>query len=198
MRGLYTSYSTYLKNLYGELTYRVAVDAGFSCPNRSSDRRSGGCTFCDEYGSRAAYQREGYDGDPSFSLPVRVYYEDTDSGGMVYYANYLKFMERARTEWLRGLGFEQDALRAREGVLFAVRRAAVDYLWPARFNDLLRVTVGLARSGGASLDFAQEVLREADGTLCCRGLVRVACLNERTQRPQRIPDKLLAEIADVL
>jgi acyl-CoA thioester hydrolase len=138
------------------------------------------------------------DGEPSFSLPIRVYYEDTDSGGLVYYANYLRFMERARTEWLRSLGFEQDVLRERDGLLFAVRRAELDYLRPARFNDLLWVTVGLSRSRGASLDFAQEVRREADGTLCCRGLVRVACLNERTQRPQRIPEKLLAEIANVL
>ncbi|MEJ1469461.1 MAG: YbgC/FadM family acyl-CoA thioesterase, partial [Candidatus Sedimenticola sp. (ex Thyasira tokunagai)] len=74
-----------------------------------------------------------------FIWPVRVYYEDTDSGGVVYYANYLKFMERARTEWLRQLGFEQDELLEKEGILFAVRRVAVDYLRPARFNDELLV-----------------------------------------------------------
>jgi len=134
----------------------------------------------------------------SFSWPVRVYYEDTDAGGVVFYANYLKFMERARTEWLRSLGFEQDALREREGVLFAVRRVALDYLQPARFNDLLSVTTAVTRCGGASLDFRQEVLREADGTLCCRGEVNVACLDAVTMRPNRIPDNLLAEIADVL
>jgi acyl-CoA thioester hydrolase len=132
-----------------------------------------------------------------FSWPVRVYYEDTDAGGVVFYANYLKFMERARTEWLRSLGFEQDALRERQGVLFAVRRVALDYLRPARFNDLLWVTAAIIRHGGASLDFRQEVLREGDGTLCCRGDIRVACLDAVTMRPSRIPDNLMAEIADV-
>ncbi|MEA3278240.1 MAG: tol-pal system-associated acyl-CoA thioesterase [Pseudomonadota bacterium] len=134
----------------------------------------------------------------TFSWPVRVYYEDTDAGGVVYNANYLKFMERARSEWLRNLGLEQDLLRKREGVLFVVRRAELDFLRPARFNDLLRITVDLSRRRGASLDFEQEVRREADGILCCRGLVRVACVNARTLRPDRIPDTLLAEISDVL
>ena len=137
-------------------------------------------------------------GGQTFSLPVRVYYEDTDSGGVVYYANYLKFMERARTEWLRGLGFEQDRLRVREGVLFAVRRAQVDFLRPALFNDQLRISVDLADHGGASLTFDQAVYREADDTVCCRGRVKVACIDDETLRPRRIPDKLLAEIANVL
>lgn len=138
------------------------------------------------------------EGEPGFSLPVRVYYEDTDSGGVVYYANYLKFMERTRTEWLRSLGFEQDLLREHEDLLFAVRRAEIDYHRPALFNDLLRVTADLSARGGASLDFEHQVLREADGTLCCRGQIKVACINEKTLRPQRIPEKLLAEIANVL
>jgi acyl-CoA thioester hydrolase len=133
-----------------------------------------------------------------FSWRVRVYYEDTDAGGVVFYANYLKFMERARTEWLRSIGFEQDALREWPGVLFAVRRANLDYLRPARFNDLLIVTTALVRCGGASLDFRQEILREADTTLCCRGEMRVACVDAGTLRPSRIPDNLLAEIANVL
>jgi acyl-CoA thioester hydrolase len=132
-----------------------------------------------------------------FTWPVRVYYEDTDAGGVVFYANYLRFMERARTEWLRSLGFEQDALREHDRVLFAVRGVSVEYLRPARFNDLLRVTAALARSGRAGLDFEQEVRRETDGTLCCRGLVKVACVSADDFRPRRIPDKLLAEIADV-
>jgi acyl-CoA thioester hydrolase len=138
------------------------------------------------------------EGEPSFSLPVRVYYEDTDSGGVVYYANYLKFMERTRTEWLRSLGFEQDALRRSEGLLFAVRRAEIDYHKPALFNDLLLVTADLFNSGGASLDFEHRVLREADGTLCCGGRVKVACIDEINLRPRRIPHNLLAEIANVL
>ena len=81
-----------------------------------------------------------------FSIPVRVYYEDTDAGGVVYYANYLKFMERARTEWLRSVGFEQDVLSANERVLFAVRAIKVDFLKPGRFNDLLEATVNVRRS----------------------------------------------------
>ena len=136
--------------------------------------------------------------EPAFSLPVRVYYEDTDSGGVVYYANYLKFMERARTEWLRSLGFEQDELRSREGLLFAVRRAEIDYVRPALFNDLLRVTIDRCASGGASLIFEQAIRREADEALCCRGRIRVACLSDKALRPSRIPNNLLAEIANVL
>ncbi len=134
---------------------------------------------------------------PRFSLPVRVYYEDTDTGGTVYHAHYLKFMERARTEWLRGLGFELDALRLHAGVLFVVRHAEIAYLRPALFNDLLTVTVDPCAHGGASMDLVQEVRREADATLCCRGRVKIACVNEKTLRPSRLPEQLLAEIADV-
>jgi acyl-CoA thioester hydrolase len=134
---------------------------------------------------------------PIFTWPVRVYYEDTDAGGVVFYANYLRFMERARTEWLRSLGFEQDELCERDGVVFVVRRVEVDYLSPARFNDLLGVSLALLRRGRAGLDFAQEVRRESEGGLCCRGRVEVACVSADGFRPRRIPDKLLAEIADV-
>jgi acyl-CoA thioester hydrolase len=132
---------------------------------------------------------------PTFRWPVRVYYEDTDAGGVVYHANYLLFMERARTEWLRALGFEQDVLRREAGVQFSVRRASIDYLRPARFNDLLTVTVALTGVGGASLELAQEVVRDADGVVCCRGAVQVACVDAATLRPARIPKQLLAEIA---
>ena len=137
------------------------------------------------------------EGEQRFSLPVRVYYEDTDSGGVVYYANYLKFMERARTEWLRSLGFEQDELRSSAGVLFAVRRAEIDFLRPALFNDRLRVTVGLATTGGASLTFEQAIFRDADDEVCCTGRIKVACMDDRTLRPKRIPHHLLAEITHV-
>ena len=133
-----------------------------------------------------------------FSWPVRVYYEDTDAGGVVFYANYLRFMERARTEWLRHLGFEQDALVERDGVLFVVSRTEVDYRQPARFNDLLNVTVELVRTGGASLRFRQEVRRRSDGQVCCSGLVDAVCVRAGTWRPSRIPSHLLAEIADVV
>lgn len=133
-----------------------------------------------------------------FIWRVRVYYEDTDAGGVVFYANYLKFMERARTEWLRSLGFEQDAVRTDLGRLFVVRHVSLDYRLGARLDDVLDVTVALARRGGASLDFAQEVVRPADGALCCRGLVKVACVAADSLRPKPLPDQLLAEIADVL
>ena len=93
----------------------------------------------------------------TFVWPVRVYYEDTDSGGVVYYANYLKFMERARTEWLRHRGFEQDALLRDHRLLFAVRSLTVDYHRPARFNDQLEVVSEIAATGGASLTFVQTL-----------------------------------------
>ena len=132
---------------------------------------------------------------PVFSWPVRVYYEDTDSGGVVYYANYLKFLERARTEWLRSLGCEQDQLRARCGQVFVVRGLSIDYYRPARFNDQLEVdtrVVGLRR---ASLEFLQQVRRPAgaSGPLC-EARVRVACVDLATLRPGPLPSDLLAEI----
>jgi len=133
-----------------------------------------------------------------FLWPVRVYYEDTDSGGVVYYANYLKFMERGRTEWLRSLGFEQDELREKEGILFAVRKVEVDYLSPARFNDALLVSVEIQSRGKASLVFRQEIRSEADGGVLCRGVVKVACLDHSGFRPAPIPTALLSVIADDL
>ncbi|KAA6185973.1 tol-pal system-associated acyl-CoA thioesterase [Thiohalocapsa marina] len=124
----------------------------------------------------------------AFRWPVRVYYEDTDAGGVVYHANYLNFLERARTEWLSDLGFEQDRLRAEQGVLFAVRRLAIDYLRPALFNDRLMVLSVPVRLGRASLDFEQKILRDAGGTLCCRARVELACVSADRLRPTRIPD----------
>lgn len=121
----------------------------------------------------------------NFTIPVRIYYEDTDAGGVVYYANYLRYMERARTEWLRALGFEQDQLVANEGVIFAVRSAHLEFLKPAHFNDLLEVTVRVASRRGASLTFAQSVRR--DGTAVCEGEVRVACLDARSFVPRALP-----------
>ncbi|HHH36833.1 MAG TPA: tol-pal system-associated acyl-CoA thioesterase [Gammaproteobacteria bacterium] len=138
-----------------------------------------------------------------FLWPVRVYYEDTDSGGVVYHANYMKFMERARTEWLRSHGFEQDELARRDGVIFAVHRASLAFLRPARFNDRLQVSVCLAGHGAASLDFIQEVRPQAGaGTrgegagVYCRGEVGVACLDAATLRPRRIPPCLRKILRD--
>jgi len=127
-----------------------------------------------------------------FSIPIRVYYEDTDAGAVVYYANYLKFMERARTEWLRQMGFEQDELSRREGILFAVRSAHLEFLKPARFNDLLEATVQVIRRGKASITFGQEIRRE-EITLC-EGEVKVACLDAGTFAPRPIPEILGSKI----
>ncbi len=117
-----------------------------------------------------------------FILPVRVYYEDTDTGGVVYYANYLKFMERARTEWLRSLGFEQDMLMAEHDLMFVVRSVQLDYRRPARFNDALEVSAAVSRRGRASIDFAQQVRRGSE--VLCQGEVRLATLGFSDQRPK--------------
>lgn len=131
----------------------------------------------------------------SFSWPVRVYYEDTDSGGVVYYANYLRFMERARTEWLRRLGIEQDRVREQDGVLFAVTHVDVAYLKPARFNDALQVSVTLTERGRASMSFAQTVSRQdAAHTELCRGRIKIACLDAQRLRPRPIPPYIVTEI----
>ncbi|HPB74701.1 MAG TPA: tol-pal system-associated acyl-CoA thioesterase [Chromatiaceae bacterium] len=134
---------------------------------------------------------------PLFNWRVRVYYEDTDAGGVVYHASYLRFMERARAEWLRSLGYEQRTLRAGEDLGFIVRAASLDFIKGARLDDLLEVSVALARRGGASLDFAQEVRNGANGILHCRGLIKVACVSGEHFRPSPLPKRLLAEIADV-
>ena len=130
-----------------------------------------------------------------FIWPVRVYYEDTDSGGVVYYANYLKFMERARTELLRECGFEQDQLIEAEGVIFAVRHVEADYLRPARFNDALVVSASIASHGKVSMTFAQEVRLTESGQVLCRGEIKVACLDMVRFRPHPIPEKLIAALA---
>lgn len=125
----------------------------------------------------------------SFHWPVRVYWEDTDAGGVVYYANYLKFMERARSEWLRASGFEQDVLRDEAGVVFVVRRVEIDYLSPARFNDQLDVSVGLRELGRASLAVQQELMR---GSTClARASVTLACVDAVRFKPVKIPATIL-------
>ena len=127
-----------------------------------------------------------------FAITVRVYYEDTDAGGVVYYANYLKYMERARTEWLRALGFDQSALARDDGVVFAVRAASLEFLKPARFDDALEVSVGVAELGRASIQFAQSITRAA--TVLCEGTVRVACLDAVKFAPRPIPDRMYAKL----
>jgi acyl-CoA thioester hydrolase len=134
---------------------------------------------------------------PSFVWPVRVYYEDTDAGGVVYYANYLKFMERARTEWLRSLGFEQDQLLRQDGIIFAVRQIEVGYHQPARFNDALEVNASLLVKGRASYTFYQEVVRTSDSEVLCKGKIKIACVDIKTMRPTPIPEKIVMELPDV-
>lgn len=124
-----------------------------------------------------------------FTWQARVYYEDTDSGGVVYYANYLKFLERARTEWLRALGFAQSRLRDEEQKIFVVRQVSIDYLKPAVFDDLLEITVKAAKIGRASLTLEQQILRQS--TLLCRASVQIACVNSQNFRPQSLPQALL-------
>ncbi|VVE17221.1 tol-pal system-associated acyl-CoA thioesterase [Pandoraea capi] len=128
------------------------------------------------------------DFDTSWS--IRVYYEDTDAGGVVFYANYLKFFERARTEWLRSLGIEQLELARNTGMIFIVRATALDYMSPARLDDLVVIKSRIERVGGASVDFLQEAWRDApDGTseLLARGSIKIGCVTAQTLRPGKIP-----------
>ena len=127
-----------------------------------------------------------------FSWPVRVYFEDTDAGGVVYYANYLKFMERARTEWLRQRGFEQDRLRAEAGVLFVVRSVSLDLRRPARFNDILAVSCRPTALGRVSVDITQAVLRDAVELATAN--VRLACVDAERFVPVAIPVPVRAAI----
>ncbi|NNF51440.1 MAG: tol-pal system-associated acyl-CoA thioesterase [Gammaproteobacteria bacterium] len=129
-----------------------------------------------------------------FSWPIRVYYEDTDLGGVVYYANYLKFMERARTELLRELGVEQDELLRTRNLLFVIAEAKVKYLRPARFNDLLSVTVELYERRGSSMRFRQQIYRDdTHAEMLCEGDIRAACLDAGSFKPKRIPKELIME-----
>ena len=127
---------------------------------------------------------------PVFTWPVRVYWEDTDAGGIVFYANYLKFFERARTEWLRSLGVAQGELKERVGGLFVVSETSVRYLAPARLDDELSVTAQLETSGRASLIIAQEA-RRGDHLLAV-GTIRIGWVDAATLRPGRIPDAILS------
>jgi len=129
-----------------------------------------------------------------FTWPVRVYYEDSDAQGLVYFANYFKFMERARTEWLRSLGVEQDVLLHEKRRFFVVVEAQADFLLPARFNDELIVTAALVSSARASFLIEQKIFRDSpDGELLCRGTTRAAYLDADSLKPARLPDTLFKE-----
>ncbi len=129
-------------------------------------------------------------------MPVRIYWEDTDAGGIVFYANYLKFFERARTEWLRAKGCSQERLRVDAGTAFIVTDTSVRYLKPARLDDLLDVTVTVARISPARVTVAQQAWRPEDGgpVLLAEGAIRIGCIELGTFKPRRIPNELLLAI----
>ena len=127
-----------------------------------------------------------------FHWPVRIYWEDTDAGGIVYYANYLKYMERSRTEWLRALGIEQLALKEQHGLMFVVVDIEAHYRRPARYGDELQVSCVLVERTRASLTFQQQIFRgPPGGELLVEGKVRVACLDAAQLRPTALPAVLL-------
>lgn len=132
---------------------------------------------------------------PAFSWPVRVYYEDTDASGVVYHAQYLKYFERARTEWLRAMGFSQQGMRGRLDVVFTVANLQIDFLRPARLDDELIVTVLVSGMRRASLHFHQTLARAADpGAPLAQATVRVGCVDVATFRPCALPQELVHHI----
>ncbi|WP_027995621.1 YbgC/FadM family acyl-CoA thioesterase [Simplicispira psychrophila] len=137
----------------------------------------------------------------AFAFPLRIYWEDTDAGGIVFYANYLKFFERARSEWLRSLGIGQQALREQAGGMFVVTDARLRYLRPARLDDELIVTAQLEQAGRASLTIAQQAFLKpantatAPGTLLSEGSIRIGWVDAATLAPTRIPSSLLEKLS---
>lgn len=135
----------------------------------------------------------------TFKWPIRVYWEDTDAGGIVYYANYLRFMERARTEWLRAIGVEQEVLLREQRLQFVVVDVQASYREPARYADELEIVTRVGEMGRASITFDQEVLRKASGgtdsKLLVTGKVRVACLDADKFRPRALPESVLKEMS---
>lgn len=129
-----------------------------------------------------------------FTWPVRVYWEDTDAGGVVFYANYLKFFERARTEWLRSLGVGQHDLREHTGGMFVVSETSVRYLRPARLDDELLVTAEVKERGRASLIIAQQALKAATAELLCEGTIRIGWVQAGSLQPARIPPGILSAL----
>ena len=134
---------------------------------------------------------------PPYRYRFRVYWEDTDAGGVVFYANYLKFFERARTEWLRSLGHQQERLRVDTGAMFVVADTAVRYLLPARLDDLLAVTVRVAHAGLAQMTIAQQAWRigAQREELLADGTIRIGCVDAGTFKPQRIPIAIVESLA---
>lgn len=133
-----------------------------------------------------------------FTLPIRVYYEDTDAGGVVYHAGYLRFMERARTEWLRQLGFEQHYLMNALNIAFAVRSLSIEYLKPAKFDDHIEVTAAIKHLGRASIEFEQTVIRlnsQGDAELLITASVKVVCVQLDKFKSTAIPHEIRSLLA---
>jgi acyl-CoA thioester hydrolase len=135
-----------------------------------------------------------------FSFPIRVYWEDTDAGGIVFYANYLKFFERARTEWLRNVGVAQQKLRDEVGGMFVVTHAELDYLHPARLDDMIEVTAVLQSAGRASITIAQQAFLQPVSSdeapkLLCEGSIRIGWVDSTTMRPARIPNSIVEKLS---
>ena len=131
-------------------------------------------------------------GSPDFEITLRIYWEDTDAGGVVFYANYLKFFERARTEWLRALGHGQEALRLNASAMFVVSDTSIRYRRPARLDDLLRITVKLAEVRRASMTLAQQAWRGDE--LLTEGTIRIVCVDAGTFQPRSIPTAITAAL----
>ena len=127
-----------------------------------------------------------------FSWPVRVYWEDTDAGGIVFYANYLKFFERARTEWLRSVGIQQQQLKEQTGGMFVVAETSIRYLRPARLDDELIITASLLQSGRASMTIQQQALLK--NKVLCEGTIRIGWVDAASLRPRRIPQNIIESL----
>ena len=141
----------------------------------------------------------------TFNWQVRVYYEDTDTGGVVYHSNYLNFMERARTEWLRALGFEQTHLRDVLKVVFVVHSAQIAFKKPAKFNDLLTISSKIGKIGQGSLEFLQKISvnqpssqqMQADSTILIEATIKVACVDADTFKPTAIPKEIKVNMEQI-
>lgn len=134
--------------------------------------------------------------EPTFSFPIRVYWEDTDAGGIVFYANYLKFFERARTEWLRSFGVEQHRLKDSTGGMFVVAETTLRYLRPARLDDELVVTARMQASGRASMTIHQQALLKS--TLLCEGTIRIGWVDAASLQPSRIPHNIIDSLKEAI
>lgn len=132
-----------------------------------------------------------------FVWPVRVYWEDTDGGGVVYHSQYLNFFERARSEWLRAKGIHQAAIAREEGIVFAIRRMQIDWLLPARLDDVLDVSVHSVSAGAARLNFQQDMSRQSGGALIATAEVMAVCLDANEFKPIKIPEHIRSEIENV-